>query len=301
MSDRTALLSVPDDEEQSVSQTRLSEDSYSKLGSQNTGGCILAYHEILPVISEYRYRVTNGQFKEHLALLSSAPLRSITKGDLPFITFDDGHRSNFEQAFPLLEQFGQKATFFVLAGCIGSDDKYISWEQARQLVAAGHRVESHGWCHRLLTQCGHADLERELTQSKREIEDRLGVEVAAISTPGGRWDDRVVKACARAGYKYLFHSNPWIPVSSQQGVSLLGRHMITGHMGPKELAKLVQVGGIRRLYCRIRYGTKELVRAMLGDRFYHTIWCWFANWKPGEGTELEIEALRKNGRDSYHL
>ena len=263
--------------------------------------CVLTYHEVLPSGSQYLYRVTQAQFQEHLSLLVSSTSGLGTGGQSPLITFDDGHRSNFEQAFPLLEQFGLKASFFVLAGCVGSDDKYLSWDQARQLVAAGHRVESHGWSHRLLTQCGPRDLEQELARSKHELEDQLGVEVVAISAPGGRWDDRVVDACARVGYKYLYHSNPWVPASSWKGIQLCGRHMVTRRMGPKELQRLMQPGGGWQLYYRFRYGAKERVRAMLGDRLYHKFWCLLAKWSAGEGLELEVDTLPNNKRGPRHL
>jgi peptidoglycan/xylan/chitin deacetylase (PgdA/CDA1 family) len=261
---------------------------------------IWTYHEIFPTGSQYRYGVTQAQFREHLALLASATPQSSERKS-PLITFDDGHRSNFEQAFPLLEQFGLKATFFLVAGCVGNVDKYLLWDQAREMVAAGHRIESHGWAHRLLTQCNPRDLEQEVARSKSELEDRLGVEVTAISAPGGRWDDRVVEACARAGYKYLFHSNPWVPAKSRAGLHLQGRHMVTGRMGPGDMRKLAQVGGARRLYFRCRYGAKEQVRVLLGDRLYHKIWSWVANPNSEEGMELAVDSLPKQKRESWNL
>ena len=297
MSNRAILLNVPE----TMGQLHGSiEDQLRESGAQRDQSCVLTYHEILPQPSQYLYRVTNAQFQAHLSFLSSGILKSVSHRPSPFITFDDGHRSNFEQAFPLLERFGLKATFFVLAGCIDSSNKYISWDHARQLVAAGHRVESHGWSHRLLTQCSHVELEEELVRSKRELEDRLGCEVLAVSAPGGRWDDRVVGACARAGYKYLFHSNPWLPAETREGIRLQGRHMVTGRMQPKDVQGLLQTGGARQLYSRVRYGAKERVRVVLGDRLYHKFWCWLANWKIGEGLPLEVNAPANNNRDSKH-
>ena len=166
------------------------------------------------------------------------------------------------------------------------------------MVSAGHRVQSHGWSHRLLTQCSQNDLEEELTWSKHELEDHLGVEVVAISAPGGRWDDRIVNACARVGYKYLYHSNPWLPPSFRGGIRLQGRHMVTRLMGPKELQRLIQPSEGRRLYFRFLYGAKERVRVMLGDRLYHNLWCRLANWSPREGMEIEIDGDSKPERKS---
>jgi peptidoglycan/xylan/chitin deacetylase (PgdA/CDA1 family) len=292
------LLNVKESMGQPDEVDRLLEGPAGASGAKGGRKCVLTYHEILPSPSQYLYRVTSAQFQAHLSLLSLRILKAVSPEHAPLITFDDGHRSNFEQAFPLLEQFGLKATFFVLAGCVGGTDKYISWNQARQIVAAGHRVESHGWSHRLLTQCSHDELEEELVRSKLELEDRLGAQVSAISAPGGRWDDRVVDACGRAGYKYLFHSNPWPPAETRKSIRVQGRHMVTGRMGPEELQKLLRVGGARQLYSRVKYGTKERVRTMLGDRLYHKFWCWLANWSPGEGVEVEIDGDGKPERQS---
>jgi len=298
VSNQAILLNVPDSMGQPDKRDRSMEGPAGASAAKRGRICVLTYHEILPAPSQYLYRVTSAQFQTHLSLFSSGILPAVSREHAPLITFDDGHRSNFERALPLLEQFGLKATFFVLAGCVGGTDKYISWDQARQIVAAGHRVESHGWSHRLLTQCSHDDLEEELVRSKRELEDRLGAQVSAISAPGGRWDDRVVDACGRAGYKYLFHSNPWPPAETREGVQLQGRHMVTGRMGPKELRRLIEPDEGRRLYFRFRYGAKERVRKMLGDRVYHKFWCWLANWSPGEGMEVEIDGDGKPERQS---
>jgi peptidoglycan/xylan/chitin deacetylase (PgdA/CDA1 family) len=259
--------------------------------------CLFTYHEILPASSTYLYRVTSATFENHLSFMSSVSKNS-SAGTVPQITFDDGHRSNYENAFPILERFDLKATFFVLAGRVGSNTNYISWEQAREMTLAGHCVASHGWSHRMLTQCRSPELDRELSGSKREIEDQLGVEVDSISAPGGRWDERVVEACAAAGYKYFFHSNPWPSISPRNRIRLQGRHMVTGRMDSQQLWKLMQISGMKRQYFRTRYAAKERVRLMLGDQLYHKLWCWVANWNPGEGMELEVDG-NANSRGSF--
>lgn len=264
---------------------------------------IFTYHEILPADSRYLYRVTSSAFENHLSFISSV-CEAVSTRTTPQITFDDGHRSNYENAFPILERFGVRAAFFVLAGRVGSNANYITWEQARELSAAGHLVASHGWSHRMLTQCRSSEMGQEIVQSKSEIEDRLGVEVDSISAPGGRWDERVVDSCMRAGYKRLFHSNPWVPAKSQNGIRLQGRHMVTGRTDSQQLRKLMQLGRVERQYLRARYAAKEGIRITLGDRLYHKLWCWIANWNPGEGMGLEVEADANASREpsdaSFH-
>lgn len=259
--------------------------------------CVLAYHEIVPSASRYLYGVSAAQFEEHTALLASSELPAKPAVE---ITFDDGHRSNFEVALPLLDRVGLSATFFVLAGCLGSSDQYMTWEHARELTAAGHSVQSHGWSHRLLTQCDDRELDDELVRSKQTLEDRLGIAVDSISAPGGRWDDRVAAACARAGYTHLFHSNPWASPRNLGGLSLQGRVMITEKMTANILRKQMQVGGARRAYLSSKYRLKDGVRSLLGDQRYHRLWCWLANFDSQDGLEVQVASRPSGNKKSVH-
>jgi peptidoglycan/xylan/chitin deacetylase (PgdA/CDA1 family) len=261
--------------------------------------CVLAYHEIQRSASKYLYRVTNARFDEHLSLISGLA-KSNSPAQVPVITFDDGHRSNYEQAFPLLEKHAVKATFFVVPGRTGTDRELMSWEQLRDLVAAGHRVQSHGWAHRLLTLCDDGDLQKEIVSSKRELEDRMGAEVQAISAPGGRWNDRVVKACAEAGYKQFFHSNPWVPERNHLGLQLQGRHMVTGRIGPQEVASLLELSRSRVLFQRAKYRAKEQVRLTLGDSLYQKLWMRLTGWSTEEGMEVDVTERRNGAGGMQH-
>jgi hypothetical protein len=261
--------------------------------------CVLAYHEIQPDPSKYLYRVTNQKFAEHLkfvrGLAQAAPAEQV-----PEITFDDGHKSNYEQAFPILEEHGVRATFFVVAGRIGTDGELMTWEQACALVKAGHRVQSHGWAHRSLTTCSENDLRLELESSKSEIENRLGVEVDAISAPGGRWNNKVVEACANAGYKQFFHSNPWLPENTQMGIQRQGRHMMTSQMGQQELSNFLHMSRNRVFLQRVKYRVKEQVRVTLGDSLYHKLWIRLAGWSSEDGIEVDVSEPGKGEGDMQH-
>jgi peptidoglycan/xylan/chitin deacetylase (PgdA/CDA1 family) len=258
----------------------------------------LAYHEISPEASEYRYSVSAKQFGEHLVALSSAS-RPIRDRAIPQITFDDGHRSIFDYAFPLLQKSALKATFFVVTAFVDSNDQCVSWDQLRELVSAGHQVQSHGWSHRLLTRCSRRELEIELIKSKREIEDRLGVEITALSAPGGRFDKSVIATCRKAGYSELYHSNPWIPDRTIHDVRLKGRVMVTNGMDGSALCSHTQASRIRKLYFRARYAGKSKLRTLLGDEVYHKLWCSLANWKPGSGIELRVDHPKKATEQPY--
>lgn len=114
-------------------------------------------------------------FARHLEALSRAGYTAVLVrdlidfvyggGSLPekpvCITIDDGYLSNYEIAWPLLEQYGMKATIFVIGSSIGSTEFYkdteypitphFNWDQAREMQASGiidiqcHTYDMHQW------------------------------------------------------------------------------------------------------------------------------------------------------------
>ncbi|MDG6895928.1 polysaccharide deacetylase family protein [Volucribacter amazonae] len=53
------------------------------------------------------------------------------------ITFDDGYRSNYELAYPILKQFNLKATIFLNTKYIDIDDNYLTWQQIQEMYNSG--------------------------------------------------------------------------------------------------------------------------------------------------------------------
>jgi peptidoglycan/xylan/chitin deacetylase (PgdA/CDA1 family) len=229
---------------------------------------VLAYHEVMPE-SNYAYCVTAASFAEQLRLLDS--LRK-TKSLETRITFDDGEQSQFHNAVPLLAEHGFKATYFVTPGLIGTAAKFLGWDDFRALQAAGHSVQSHGWSHKFLTFCSETELSHELRASKQSLEDNLGSAVEEISVPGGRWNRRVVHACAAAGYRRVYVSDPWVEMT-MDGVEVIGRFMVRRTTTIPELEKIVAKdrSALRKL--RLRSQLRGGVVGVLGDSLYHRLWC----------------------------
>jgi len=241
---------------------------------------IPTYHEIVPQPSPYLYAVTCDQFEDHLRECSSWLGAAAQETGLPQITFDDGHLSNYHFAFPLLEKYRQRAIFFVIAGWIGNRPEYMTWEQLREMSAAGHQVRSHGWSHAVLATCPASQLDDELRRSKQTIEDKLGVPVDSMSAPHGRWNRQVLARAAAAGYSRVYISNPWITTHRREGVEVLGRLMVRRTTDSRQLLRLHTLGDSSRSLLNTRYHAKELVRRVLGDKLYHRLWSRLASWTP---------------------
>jgi peptidoglycan/xylan/chitin deacetylase (PgdA/CDA1 family) len=229
---------------------------------------VLAYHEVMPE-SNYAYCVTAASFAEQLRLLDSMKK---TKSVNSPITFDDGEQSQFHNALPLLAEHGFKATYFVTPGLIGTAAKFLGWDDLRALQAAGHSVQSHGWSHKFLTFCSEAELAHELRASKQSLEDHLGSAVEEISVPGGRWDQRVIEACAAVGYRRVYVSDPWVEAEIG-GVEVIGRFMVRRTTTIPELEKIVAKDRSVLRKLRLRSQLREGLVGVLGDSLYHRLWC----------------------------
>jgi len=126
------------------------------------------------------------------------------------ITFDDGYRSIYENAWPVLRRLGMTASVFLVAGCIGETNRWdtseaqeplLNQEQIAEMNAAGVCFGSHTFTHRPLTALPEAEVLEELTHSRTALETILGQPVTTLAYPYNK-QNRWVRACARrAGYR----------------------------------------------------------------------------------------------------
>jgi peptidoglycan/xylan/chitin deacetylase (PgdA/CDA1 family) len=82
---------------------------------------------------------------------------------------------------------------------------FIDWDGARRLVAAGFSVGSHTLTHPILSRESPEAQQRELAESRRELEQRLGITVDVVAFPNGRPQDFTTDTLATAracGYRY---------------------------------------------------------------------------------------------------
>lgn len=250
-----------------------------------TRGAVLAYHEVMPE-SNYAYCVTSSAFAEHLRLIDSLK-KSKSQGTQ--VTFDDGEQSQYHNALPLLAEYGIKATYFATPGLIGTAAKFLGWNELRALQAAGHSIQSHGWSHRFLTFCSEAELAHELRESRQSLEDTLGSAIEEISVPGGRWDSRVVQACAAAGYRRVYVSDPWVETEISS-VKVIGRFMVRRTTTIEDLEKIVERDrdALRKL--KLRSQLRQGLVGLLGDSLYHRLWCRLTGYNDFEAARQDMHS-----------
>ncbi len=236
----------------------------------------LIYHEIYADPDQYRYSISVKEFGEHLRVITELNSDLQPGSRQVRLTFDDGHSTHFEQAFPVLEKHRMKGVFFVTVGWIGNRADFMSWSQVQEIANTGHEIQAHGLSHRFLTSCDDDELRTELQIAKTELEQRLGRPVNAISMPGGRWDRRVVKECGRVGFSRVFTSDPFL-MQTLPNVQLIGRINVGAGFGINNLKRLPNRSSFISLSYTARHLLKTGVRRAFGDRLYHLLWRWWAD------------------------
>ncbi len=176
---------------------------------------------------QFPFTITPQRLEEHLLLLKRKGYTPVGLSELEqafrtgrrlpekpvLLTFDDGYEDNFTRLFPLLQKHKAKALIFLITDYIGQKPGYMNWEQIRQMQASGlAEFGSHTATHARLRRLNKEDIMRELTQSKRAIEQNLGVPCLSFCYPfgSGGLDKRVRPLVFQAGYLFDFSTKPGI-------------------------------------------------------------------------------------------
>jgi peptidoglycan/xylan/chitin deacetylase (PgdA/CDA1 family) len=173
---------------------------------------IITYHTVGSEAHEDRLglnTITVERFREHvdvLAKMLSVPLSplAIPANQLKIaVTFDDGYADNLHVVAPLLVERSIPFTVFVTSDFIrGNMTGFLSPIELQELARLpGVIIGAHGRSHCNLTLCSDKQLHAELVDSKRYLEDLIGLPVASLAYPYGATDVRVRDTAQFAGYE----------------------------------------------------------------------------------------------------
>jgi peptidoglycan/xylan/chitin deacetylase (PgdA/CDA1 family) len=131
--------------------------------------------------------ITPERLREHWVLLRNEGYQAlsldeyvqIAAGQKPkpakalLLTFDDGYRNNLTYVYPLLKEFGWKATFFIIANTLtgehqqegGAAEQKMTSTELRSLDPAIVQLALHGYSHRDMGRLRLAEMHEELVKS----------------------------------------------------------------------------------------------------------------------------------------
>jgi peptidoglycan/xylan/chitin deacetylase (PgdA/CDA1 family) len=203
---------------------------------------ILGYHGVVDKVHRPDTQITPQEFEKQMQELKDRGITVIGLQDLlawkrgeksipprcAVLTFDDGLKSQYEVAWPIMKKFGYPFTMFIYTEGIQGEPfgggTAMTWEMLEQMVNAGVDVEAHSATHQDLRE-GHtitvieggkrtkkkltgADyeqwLQNEVVGCKQVLEQKLGIKINCYAVPFGNYNDHVKEIARNAGYDAMF-------------------------------------------------------------------------------------------------
>lgn len=181
---------------------------------------ILMYHSISPIQNPYikSLIVSPEAFQRQMRFLKNnrynvLPLEALAdlireKKKIPprtlAITFDDGYRDNYKYAYPVLKKYNLAAIIFVIVNEISRpQNDRLSWDEVKEMQDSGLiTFGSHALgAEPLVNIKARGDLKREIFESKKVLEEKLGRKVNTFSYPEAKFNDEIRQLVIEAGYK----------------------------------------------------------------------------------------------------
>lgn len=192
----------------------------AKKGSGPASIPIIMYHQVRNDKSGDMI-ISKAKLEEELSYLKREGYYSISPSEwldycdgrigLPpkcvILTFDDGWKSQYQNAVPLLEKYGFRGVFYVYPDFVGGSAA-MNWKQIQSLAKRGHTVGCHSMTHPKLTPDKNesdrnykARIKEEIADSKKVIEEKTGINVTDFCFPYGYYSEDCFKLLDKAGYE----------------------------------------------------------------------------------------------------
>ncbi|HUE40646.1 MAG TPA: polysaccharide deacetylase family protein [Chthoniobacterales bacterium] len=225
---------------------------------------IFCYHGLVDKVRYPGTQITPAAFEQQMKMLKDRGITVIGMQDLlawkrgeknipprcAVITFDDGLKTQYEVAWPIMKKLGYTFTMFIytegVRGGLFGGGEAITWEQLGDMRDNGIDVEAHSATHQDLRE-GHPVtirepggkttrkkltgpeyeqfLQNELVGCKQLLEQRLGIKVNCFAVPYGFYNEHVKEVARNAGYEAMFTVYGQ-PITWTSPLDALGRYAI---------------------------------------------------------------------------
>src|SRR5438552_1988445 len=241
---------------------------------------IFCYHRLVDKIRYPGTEITPAAFEAQMKELKDRGITVIPMQDLlawkrgeknipprcAVISFDDGWKSQYEVAWPIMKKFGYTFTMFIytegVRGGSLAGGGAITWEQLADMRDNGIDIQAHSATHQDLRE-GHNIMlaapggkrtrtkltgpqyeqwvHNEVVGCKQLLEQRLGIKVNCFAVPFGSYNEHVKEIARNAGYEAMFTVYGQ-PITFTSPNDSLGRYAIEANK-PKVFVDAVKMIG----------------------------------------------------------
>ena len=247
---------------------------------------ILMYHHLSEDVTNSEM-VSPEQFEAQIRALSEAGYTGVSFDELQayvlrgeplpenpvVITFDDGYRSNYTLAYPILQKYGMKATIFAVGVSFGTDHykdtdyaitPHFGAAEAAEMTASGlisiqsHTYDMHQWPpyetgsavrENILQLSSESEeayvqaLTEDFTRSRALLEDATGRPVDVLAYPAGQYSTLAQVTLQSLGVHVTLSTNPGVNTVVKglpQTLYAMLRFGITEDVSPEALLDMIR-------------------------------------------------------------
>jgi peptidoglycan/xylan/chitin deacetylase (PgdA/CDA1 family) len=220
---------------------------------------VFGYHRFVNQVRRPDTEITPQMFEQQMQELKDRGITVIGMQDFlawkrgeknipprcAIITLDDGWKSQYDVAWPIMKKFGYPFALFIYTeGVRGGHfcgGEAITWEQLAEMRDAGVDIQAHSATHQDLRKPYDKVakkklsppeyeqwLHNEVVGSKELLEQRLGIRVNCFAVPYGYYNQHIKEVAMQAGYEALFTVYGQ-PITFRSSTDSLGRYLIEGN------------------------------------------------------------------------
>jgi len=201
-----------------------------------TGNIVYAEETIIPILAYHNFTKDEGssyvmnivEFEKQMDYLSahnysvislSELLKKLRTGQLPpkpiVITIDDGFKSTYTLAYPVLKKYNFPATLFLYTNFIEKNVYSLTWGEIREMTKNNIEIDSHTLSHCNLLKYKKnenyetylARIRKEIFLSKEILESKIGRKVKFFAYPYGAYSSTIKDLAIQAGYEGVLNAN----------------------------------------------------------------------------------------------
>ena len=201
-----------------------------------TSNTVYAEETIIPILDYHNftieesssYKINIIEFEKQMDYLAahnysvislSELLKVLRTGKLPpkpiVITIDDGFKSTYTLAYPVLKKYNFPATLFIYTNFIEKNSYSLTWEEIREMTKNNIEIASHTLSHCNLLKYKKnenyetylARIRKEIFLSKEILENKIEDKVKFFAYPYGTYDPTIKDLVIQAGYEGILNAN----------------------------------------------------------------------------------------------
>lgn len=243
---------------------------------------ILVYHNFNPTVPG-SMNLTPQKLEQQIKWLKDngyniVPLKEVVeylqgkRPSLPpksvVITADDGWESVYTYMYPIVKKYNIPVTLFIYPSTISVGKHAMTWEQLKELQNTGlFDIEDHTYWHpdfiqekKRLSQTQYEKFVKvQLVNSKRILENKLGIKVTLLAWPYGIYDDYLEQEAQKAGYVMAFSIDDHTANRSYHRMAQ-PRFMIMEKRSMKTFANIVNSANAKEHVASAKNNDKEITQ-----------------------------------------